>query len=289
MLVRRRERLDVPGQRASPTASSRSRRRTSRCARWSCAAAASTGRWSRFPPRSGSRRFRPRRPLPLLEAHHLGIEALPADFGGWGAVQLEAPDPAEVDAVIARGCVGISLPASALASSRRARAGRAAARPARSATTRRCSSTRVRSPDTGQAGGQRLAARLVARPDRLRRPDAGGLVRLPARRAPRASRACGCCSRCWPAAPRCSWSASPPAAARRPPRPTRWSSTTPPPTGRGCSRRWSARSASAQLVYGSDRPVVDAAAPPLDAALGRALLSTNPNRLLTPGQKGDVA
>jgi hypothetical protein len=45
----------------------------------------------------------------------------------------------------------------------------------------------------------------------------------------------------------------------------------------------------AQLVYGSDRPVVDAEAPPLDAALGRALLSTNPNRLLTPGREGDVA
>src|SRR4249919_3271619 len=47
---------------------------------------------------------------PLLEAHHRGIEELPAGFGGWGAVQLEAPDPAEVDAAIARGCVGISLP-----------------------------------------------------------------------------------------------------------------------------------------------------------------------------------
>lgn len=54
--------------------------------------------------------------LPLLEAHHRGIEDLPSGFGGWGAVQLEAPDPAEVDAVIARGCIGVSLPATALAS-----------------------------------------------------------------------------------------------------------------------------------------------------------------------------
>jgi 6-methylsalicylate decarboxylase len=52
--------------------------------------------------------------LPLLEAHHLGIEALPAEFGGWGAVQLEAPDPAAVDAALDRGCVGITLPAPAL-------------------------------------------------------------------------------------------------------------------------------------------------------------------------------
>ncbi len=53
--------------------------------------------------------------LPLLEAHHRGVEELPANFGGWGAVQLEAPDPAEVDAAIGRGCAGISLPATALA------------------------------------------------------------------------------------------------------------------------------------------------------------------------------
>jgi hypothetical protein len=52
--------------------------------------------------------------LPLLEAHHLGVEALPAEFAGWGAVQLEAPDPAEVDAAVDRGCVGITLPAPAL-------------------------------------------------------------------------------------------------------------------------------------------------------------------------------
>jgi len=53
--------------------------------------------------------------LPLLEAYQRGVEALPARFGAWGAVQLEAPDPADVDALIARGVAGISLPASALA------------------------------------------------------------------------------------------------------------------------------------------------------------------------------
>src|ERR1700742_773583 len=53
--------------------------------------------------------------VPLLEAHQLGLEALPDRFGGWGAVQLEAPDPSEVDAALARGCVGLSLPAAALA------------------------------------------------------------------------------------------------------------------------------------------------------------------------------
>ncbi len=52
---------------------------------------------------------------PLLRAHHDGLEALPEQFAGWGAVQLEVPDPAGVDAAIERGCVGVSLPAAALA------------------------------------------------------------------------------------------------------------------------------------------------------------------------------
>jgi hypothetical protein len=52
---------------------------------------------------------------PLIEAHHRGIEALPEGFGGWGAVQLDVPDPADVDAALDRGCVGITLPATALA------------------------------------------------------------------------------------------------------------------------------------------------------------------------------
>jgi hypothetical protein len=52
---------------------------------------------------------------PLLAAHHAGVEALPAGFGAWGAVQLDAPDPADVDALVARGAAGLSLPATALA------------------------------------------------------------------------------------------------------------------------------------------------------------------------------
>jgi hypothetical protein len=57
----------------------------------------------------------PAESAPLIEAHHRGIEALPERFGGWGAVQLEVPDPADVDAALDRGCVGITLPATALA------------------------------------------------------------------------------------------------------------------------------------------------------------------------------
>jgi predicted TIM-barrel fold metal-dependent hydrolase len=53
----------------------------------------------------------------LIEAHHQGLEELPVEFRGWGAVSLADPfpDPAGVDAALDRGCVGITLPATALA------------------------------------------------------------------------------------------------------------------------------------------------------------------------------
>jgi 6-methylsalicylate decarboxylase len=52
----------------------------------------------------------------LIEAHHQGLEELPVEFRGWGAVPLAGaePDPAAVDAALDRGCVGITLPATAL-------------------------------------------------------------------------------------------------------------------------------------------------------------------------------
>ena len=52
----------------------------------------------------------------LIEAHHQGLEELPVEFRGWGAVPLVGPepDPADVDAALDRGCVGITLPATAL-------------------------------------------------------------------------------------------------------------------------------------------------------------------------------
>ncbi len=53
----------------------------------------------------------------LIEAHHAGLEELPVEFRGWGAVPLagDEPDPTSVDAALDRGCVGITLPATALA------------------------------------------------------------------------------------------------------------------------------------------------------------------------------
>jgi hypothetical protein len=54
--------------------------------------------------------------LPLIDAYHDGALALGDPFGVWGAVALDRADPADVDHALARGCVGISLPAGALAS-----------------------------------------------------------------------------------------------------------------------------------------------------------------------------
>jgi 6-methylsalicylate decarboxylase len=51
----------------------------------------------------------------LISAHLDGVLALGEGFAAWGPVPVSTPDPADVDAVLARGCVGVSLPACALA------------------------------------------------------------------------------------------------------------------------------------------------------------------------------
>jgi len=50
----------------------------------------------------------------LLHAHNAGLLELGAPFGVWGAVSLRPPDPADVDALLDAGAIGISLPAGAL-------------------------------------------------------------------------------------------------------------------------------------------------------------------------------
>jgi hypothetical protein len=51
----------------------------------------------------------------LIDAYHEGALALRGPFGVWGAVPLESPDPQDIDHALGIGCVGISLPAGALA------------------------------------------------------------------------------------------------------------------------------------------------------------------------------
>ncbi|HZL47750.1 MAG TPA: hypothetical protein VFC30_01910 [Solirubrobacteraceae bacterium] len=52
---------------------------------------------------------------PLLDAYHEGALALGDPFGVWGSIALDRPDPADVERSLDRGCIGISLPAGALA------------------------------------------------------------------------------------------------------------------------------------------------------------------------------
>jgi predicted TIM-barrel fold metal-dependent hydrolase len=51
----------------------------------------------------------------LIDAYLDGIAELPREFGAWGPVPLSEPDPSDVDELLARGCIGVSLPAGALA------------------------------------------------------------------------------------------------------------------------------------------------------------------------------
>jgi 6-methylsalicylate decarboxylase len=51
---------------------------------------------------------------PLLEAHNATAREVGGGFGLWGALSLRPHDPADVDALLDAGAVGISLPAGAL-------------------------------------------------------------------------------------------------------------------------------------------------------------------------------
>jgi 6-methylsalicylate decarboxylase len=51
----------------------------------------------------------------LIDAHLDGVEARGAQFGAWGPLALDGLCAEDVDAVLGRGCVGVSLPAGALA------------------------------------------------------------------------------------------------------------------------------------------------------------------------------
>jgi predicted TIM-barrel fold metal-dependent hydrolase len=52
---------------------------------------------------------------PLLDAYAEGVAELPAEFGSWASACVAEPDPDELDARLAAGSVGLALPAGALA------------------------------------------------------------------------------------------------------------------------------------------------------------------------------
>jgi 6-methylsalicylate decarboxylase len=52
---------------------------------------------------------------PLLEAYHEGVAALPAPFGAWAAIGVDAPDPAALARLLDEGFAGACVAADALA------------------------------------------------------------------------------------------------------------------------------------------------------------------------------
>ena len=224
--------------------------------------------------------------LPLLEAHHGGVEALPDNFGGWGAVQLEAPDPAEVDTVIARGCVGISLPATALATPERLeRVG-----PLLSCLEAHDAPLFVHPGPVAAAGeGPRppIPVWWPALTDYVAQMQAswfaflyGGRREHPRLRVLFAMLAGG-------APLQLERFAARGGIAPADPDPLVFYDTS--SYGTRMLEAIAGVVGVAQLVYGSDRPVVDPVAPELGPELGRLLRCTNPHSLLTPRQKGDFA
>jgi 6-methylsalicylate decarboxylase len=51
----------------------------------------------------------------LIDAHLAGVRALGGRFAAWGPLPIETPEVADVDDMLDRGCPGVSVPASALA------------------------------------------------------------------------------------------------------------------------------------------------------------------------------
>jgi 6-methylsalicylate decarboxylase len=53
--------------------------------------------------------------LELIDAYLAGVETLPPEFDAWGPIAIDGADPDQVDRLLARGCVGISVTAGAFA------------------------------------------------------------------------------------------------------------------------------------------------------------------------------
>ena len=77
--------------------------------------------------------------LDLIDAYHEGALSLEEPFGVWAALALDRADPADLDCALERGCVGLALPAGALAVGRGGGGRSALCSRAWSFTARRCS------------------------------------------------------------------------------------------------------------------------------------------------------
>jgi 6-methylsalicylate decarboxylase len=222
---------------------------------------------------------------PLLAAHHAGVEALPAGFGAWGGVQLEAPDPADVDALIARGAVGLSLPATALATpAALERVGPLLERLEHRDAPLFVHPGPVAASAARPAGARRGAADLLppwwpALTDYVAQMHAAWFAFLhTGRRAhPRLRVLFALLAGGAPLQFERLAARGGPGAAVRDGRIFYDTSSYGPHALRATIGVVGAR----QLVHGSDRPVVDPSVPSAETALGRALLQVNPHRLLS--------
>ncbi len=227
----------------------------------------------------------------LIEAHHRGIEALPPEFGGWGAVPLAGPepDPAAVDDALDRGCVGISLPAAALADP----AAVERLHPLLARLADRDAPLFVHpGPVTGAVGetcadAAHLPHWWPALTDYVAQMQAAwfAFLHVGRRAHPRlrvlfAMLAGGAPLQLERYAARRGVPAPDPD-------PLVFYDTS--SYGPRMIAAVAATVGAAQLVYGSDRPVVDPRRPRLDPDLRRALVATNPARLLNPDPKGALA
>jgi predicted TIM-barrel fold metal-dependent hydrolase len=222
---------------------------------------------------------------PLIEAHHQGVEALPTEFSGWGAVALESPDPAHVDAALARGCVGLSLPAAALATP----AALERVAPLLARLEQHEAPLFVHPGPV--AGGSGAAAALPpwwpALTDYVAQMQAAWFAFLHAGRAAHPRLRVLFAMLAGGAPLQLERYAARSGAPAPDPDPLVYYDTS------SYGPRMLAATIDAvgpgQLVYGSDQPVADAGAPRLGGELGRALLSANPHRMLTPDLEGDLA
>lgn len=217
---------------------------------------------------------------PLLDAWHDGAAALPSDrFGAWAAIAVDEPDPALVAPLLARGFVGLSLPATALATP---------------AAVERLGPLLERLQDAGAPlfvhpgpialGGDALAAAAPswwpALTGYVAQMNAAWHAFLHAGR-PQLPRLRVLWAMLAGLAPlqleRLAARGGPAARAAADPL-TFYDTSSYGPQAIAATLR---AIGPDQLVHGSDRPVVGAAVPPADTALGHALLRVNPARLLS--------
>jgi len=211
---------------------------------------------------------------PLLAAWHDGVFALGEPFGVWGAVARDGASARDVEALLDRGAVGVSLPAGAFVTAR----GVEAVLPLLHALAARGRPLLIHPgaaplgtpAEPWWPGGRRVRRRASRRMARLRGPGAAA-SRHAARRVRRPGRR-GAAPRGAPRRPR-----RPRARGVRPARVLRHVVL------RAAGDRGRRRVVGIdQLVHGSDRPVLGA--PPehgLGAAGDHALRAANPARLLT--------